>query len=70
MAQADAQLESLRSRARYLHQPRFLWHVDTLRSLRALMAGRLDEAGRLAEAALSAGLQADERNARHTTRSR
>jgi tetratricopeptide (TPR) repeat protein len=30
------------------------------------MAGRLDEAGRLAAAALSAGLQADERNARHT----
>jgi tetratricopeptide (TPR) repeat protein len=66
MAEADAQLESLRSRARYLHQPRFLWHVDTLRSLRALMAGHLDEAGRLAERALSAGVQADERNARHT----
>ena len=66
VAEADAHLESLRSRARYLHQPRFLWHVDTLRSLRALMAGRLDEAGRLAEAALAAGLQADERNARHT----
>ncbi len=66
MAEADAQLESLRSRARYLHQPRFLWHVATLRSLRALMAGRLDEAGRLAEDALAAGLQADERNARHT----
>ena len=65
VAEADAQLESLRSRARYLHQPRFSWHVDTLRSLRALMAGRLDEAERLAEEALAVGLHADERNARH-----
>ncbi len=64
VAEADSQLEGLRARARYLRQPRFSWHVDTLRSLRALTSGRLEEAERLAEAALAVGLQADERNAR------
>jgi predicted ATPase/class 3 adenylate cyclase len=43
---------------RVRHSPRIAWYLASYRAMRALFAGSLDEAERLADEALAAGLQA------------
>jgi tetratricopeptide (TPR) repeat protein len=65
MQATDAELQAARQRAEYLRQPRYLWHINGLRALRALMSGRLEDGQRLIEETLEYGRHADERIARH-----
>jgi class 3 adenylate cyclase/tetratricopeptide (TPR) repeat protein len=65
VARSDEALQAARQRAEYLRQPRYLWHVTGVRTLRALMSGRLADGERLMEEALEFGRHADERIARH-----
>ena len=57
---ADVELDLAVSIAEELRQPRYLWHVYGLKSLRALMSGRVDEAAELSKRALAAGSRVDE----------
>lgn len=51
----DAQIDAFSTGAEQLRQPLFLWNAAVWRAMRALLAGRLDEADRLAAEALSMG---------------
>jgi AAA ATPase-like protein len=62
-ANADIEIEAAARLAEELRQPRFIWHTTLLKTLRVLMAGRLEEAEALAGRALEAGRHADERSA-------
>ena len=51
----DAQIEAFTQGAERLRQPLYLWNATVWRAMRALLAGALDEADRLASEGLSAG---------------
>jgi tetratricopeptide (TPR) repeat protein len=51
----NAQIEAFAAGADHLRQPLYLWHASVWRGMRALLAGRLEEAERFAEAALALG---------------
>ncbi len=51
----NAQIEAFAAGADHLRQPLYLWHASVWRAMRALLAGRLEEAERFAEAALTLG---------------
>lgn len=51
----DAEIEAVAGLAEQARQPAWAWHPAKWRAMRALMAGRIDEAERLAEAALAIG---------------
>jgi DNA-binding SARP family transcriptional activator/tetratricopeptide (TPR) repeat protein len=51
----DAQLEAFTTGAERLRQPLYLWNVIVWRAMCALLAGRLEQAERLAESALATG---------------
>jgi tetratricopeptide (TPR) repeat protein len=52
-ASADVEIERIDELARALRQPRYLADAATIRAMRTLMDGRLDEGGELAERALT-----------------
>ena len=56
---AAAQIEAFTAGARELRQPLYLWQVAVWRAMRALLAGHLSTAERLAQEALAAGLRAE-----------
>jgi tetratricopeptide (TPR) repeat protein len=51
----NAQIEAFAAGAERLRQPLYLWHAAVWRAMRALLAGRLEEADRLAQDALTMG---------------
>ena len=51
----DAQMEAFTSGAQRSRQPVFIWHAMVWRAMRAMLAGRLEEAEALAGEALAAG---------------
>ena len=51
----NAQIEAFAAGAERLRQPLYLWHASVWRAMRALLAGRLDEADRFAGEALALG---------------
>jgi DNA-binding SARP family transcriptional activator len=51
----DAQIEAFNEGAERLRQPLYLWHAAVWKAMRALLAGRLEEADRLAAEALASG---------------
>ncbi len=51
----DAQIEAFTEGAQRLRQPLYLWQAAVWRTMRALLAGRLEQADRLATEALAAG---------------
>jgi DNA-binding SARP family transcriptional activator len=51
----DAQIEAFIQGAERLRQPLYVWNATVWRAMRALLAGALDEADRLASEGLSAG---------------
>jgi DNA-binding SARP family transcriptional activator len=51
----DAQIEAFTAGAELLRQPLYLWNAAVWRAMRALLAGQLDQADRLASEALAAG---------------
>ena len=55
----DAQIEAFTAGAEQLRQPLYVWHAIVWRAMRALLAGRLDEAEQLAGTALAAGAHAE-----------
>jgi DNA-binding SARP family transcriptional activator/tetratricopeptide (TPR) repeat protein len=55
----DAQLEAFEAGAQRLRQPQFSWQVTVWRAMTALMDGRLQDAERLAQDALSIGMRQD-----------
>ncbi|MGH2991025.1 MAG: adenylate/guanylate cyclase domain-containing protein, partial [Solirubrobacterales bacterium] len=57
---ADRELDAYARLAGELRQPQHLWHVPLIRGMRATMAGRFDEAERLAEEARRGGERAQE----------
>src|SRR5262249_40727373 len=59
----QAQLEAFTVAARELRQPLYLWQVAVWRGMRALLAGHLSTAERLANEALSAGLRPERETA-------
>jgi class 3 adenylate cyclase/tetratricopeptide (TPR) repeat protein len=63
LEEADRQLDRQRNIARRLQQPRLAFVVETQNAWRAQLAGRLDEAERLAEQARTLGEQAGEPDA-------
>jgi class 3 adenylate cyclase len=58
LRQADEHLELTAELARYLRQPAYLWNVEFLRAGRAILAGKLVEAERLAMSAFEIGQSA------------
>ncbi len=56
----DAQMEAFEAGARRLRQPQFSWQATVWRAMIALMEGRLEDAERLAQDALSIGMRQDE----------
>ncbi|HWE65306.1 MAG TPA: hypothetical protein VG298_01555, partial [Acidimicrobiales bacterium] len=58
LALADEHLETTAQIARDLRQPAYLWNVELLRSARAILAGDLTEAERLAMSAFEIGQSA------------
>jgi hypothetical protein len=48
VAGVDAELQAMTQLADHLAQPLYLWHAASLRAMRAVLAGRLEEAERLA----------------------
>ena len=60
VAAADLELDAYSRLAEELRQPQHLWHVPVIRSMRATMAGRFDEAERLAEESRRGGERAQE----------
>jgi hypothetical protein len=63
LAAVDAQLDAFTAAARELRQPLYLWQVAVWRGMRALMAGHLNTAERLATEALAAGLRPESETA-------
>jgi tetratricopeptide (TPR) repeat protein len=57
VAGVQAQMEAFTASARELRQPLYLWQVAIWRAMRALLAGHLSTADRLAGEALAAGLR-------------
>jgi eukaryotic-like serine/threonine-protein kinase len=53
----DAELEAMAQIADRIRQPFYQWHIASMRAMRALLDGRLDEAERLARRTLDAGLR-------------
>ena len=62
-AGVDAQMDAFTSSARELRQPLYLWQVAIWRAMRALLAGHLSTADRLAAEALAAGLRPERETA-------
>ena len=58
-AAVEAQVEAFMAGARQLRQPLFTWQGAVWRAMRALLAGHLNTADRLAGEALSAGVRAE-----------
>jgi DNA-binding SARP family transcriptional activator len=58
-AAVEAQIEAFTVGARQLRQPLFTWQAAVWRAMRALLAGHLTTADRLAGEALSAGVRAE-----------
>ena len=56
----DADLAAVDRLATELRQPQWLWNVPLVRATRALVDGRFDEAGELAERSLALGTRAEE----------
>lgn len=56
-AGVQAQMEAFSAGARELRQPLYLWQIAIWRAMRALLAGHLSTADRLAAEALAAGLR-------------
>ncbi len=56
----DAQMEAFEAGARRLRQPQFSWQAMVWRAMIALVEGRLEDAERLAQDALSIGMRQDE----------
>jgi tetratricopeptide (TPR) repeat protein len=57
VAGVDAELEAMAQIADRIRQPFYQWHIASMRAMRALLDGRLDEAERLARRTLDAGLR-------------
>jgi DNA-binding SARP family transcriptional activator len=55
----EAQIEAFTAGARQLRQPLFTWQAAVWRAMRALLAGHLTTADRLASEALSSGIRAE-----------
>jgi DNA-binding SARP family transcriptional activator len=55
----DAQMEAFEAGAQRLRQPQFSWQAMVWRAMTALMEGRLEDAERLAQDALSIGMRQD-----------
>jgi DNA-binding SARP family transcriptional activator len=55
----DAQIEAFAELAEQLRQPLYEWQVAVWRAMRALLAGRVEEAERLAEYALATGARSE-----------
>ena len=55
----DAQMEAFEAGAQRLRQPQFSWQATVWRAMIALMEGRLQDAERLAQDALSIGMRQD-----------
>ena len=55
----DAQMEAFSEGAERLRQPLYLWQAAVWRAMRALLAGRLEEADRLAARALAIGARSE-----------
>ncbi len=55
----DAQIEAFTAGAEKLRQPLYVWHAMVWRSMRASLAGHLEEAEELAGTALAAGARAE-----------
>jgi eukaryotic-like serine/threonine-protein kinase len=53
----DAELAAMARIADRIRQPFYRWHIASMRAMRALLDGRLDEAERLARSTLDAGLR-------------
>jgi class 3 adenylate cyclase len=53
--EVDAEIEALAALAEQLRQPRHTWFVANCRAMRALLAGRFDEAEQLAQQAMGIG---------------
>jgi eukaryotic-like serine/threonine-protein kinase len=61
VAGVDAELQAMTQLADHLGQPLYRWHVASLRAMRAVLDGRLEEAERLARGTLEiAGLRPNE----------
>jgi tetratricopeptide (TPR) repeat protein len=58
-AAVEAQIEAFTAGARQLRQPLFTWQAAVWRAMRALLAGHLNSADRLAGEALSGGIRAE-----------
>ncbi len=58
-AAVEAQIEAFTAGARQLRQPLFTWQAAVWRAMKALLAGHLSSADRLAGEALSAGIRAE-----------
>jgi DNA-binding SARP family transcriptional activator len=55
----DAQMEAFETGAQRLRQPQFSWQATVWRAMIALMEGRLEDAERIAQDALSIGMRQD-----------
>ncbi len=62
-AGVDAQIQAFTTGARELRQPLYLWQVAIWRVMRALLAGHLNTADRLASEALAAGIRPERETA-------
>jgi DNA-binding SARP family transcriptional activator len=58
-AGVDAQIDAFMAGARELRQPLFIWQGAVWRAMRALLAGHLSTADRLASEALAAGIRSE-----------
>ena len=58
-AGVDAQIDAFMAGARELRQPLFIWQGAVWRAMRALLAGHLSTADRLAAEALAAGIRSE-----------
>jgi tetratricopeptide (TPR) repeat protein len=63
VAGVDAQVQAFTAGARDLRQPLYLWQVAIWRAMRALLAGHLSTAERLASEAFSAGIRPESETA-------
>ena len=63
VAGVDAQVQAFSAGARELRQPLYLWQVAVWRAMRALLAGHLSTAERLASEAFSAGIRPESETA-------
>jgi tetratricopeptide (TPR) repeat protein len=53
----DTELEAMAQIADHIRQPFYQWHIASMRAMRAVLDGRLEEAERLAPRTLDAGLR-------------